>query len=138
MGMSALDYEEIRQLLARYNMAIDGGDAAGWAACFTKDGTFESSGLPDGHPFAGRFEGSAALTAFAAKSFEMTKGRGRHWNNSVAIEGDGETATMRCYLLAFTAGAPGTMSGVSGIYEDRLVKRDGRWLFAERHATTDG
>jgi uncharacterized protein (TIGR02246 family) len=137
MGMTALDYEEIRQLLARYNMAIDGGDADGWARCFTPDGVFECIGLPDGHPFAGRFEGADELAAFATKSFELTEGRGRHWNNNLAIQGDGEWATMRCYLVVLTTGKPGAIQGATGIYEDRLVKRDGRWLFAERHVTTD-
>jgi uncharacterized protein (TIGR02246 family) len=136
MGLSALDYEEIRQLVARYNFAIDGGAADDWAACFTPDGALVVAGLPEDHPLAGRFEGTAALAAFAKTAFTLTEGRARHWNTNLAIDGDGESATTRCYLLWLTAGA-GPVEGQAATYQDRLVKRDGRWLFVERQVTTD-
>jgi hypothetical protein len=138
MGMSALDYEEIRQLLARYNFAIDLGDADGWAACFTEDGAFECSGLPEGSPFGGRHEGSAALRAYAKGHFALAKGHARHWNWNLEIDGDGASATMRCYLLALSVGKPPAVKGSTGIYSDHLVKHNGRWLFADRHVTVDG
>lgn len=133
MAMTALDYEEIRQLLAVYNFAIDLGDIEGWADCFTPDGVFLCTGLPDGSPFGGRHEGRDALVAYATNHFGTAKGHGRHWNNNLKIEGDGESATMMCYLLALRVGKPPTVSGSTGIYRDKLVKRDGRWLFTERH-----
>ena len=52
------------------------------------------------------------------------------------VDGDGETATMRCYLLALTAGG-GKLSGTTGIYQDRLRKQDGEWRFVERHIAVD-
>ena len=51
--MDAIDYEEIRQLLGRYNLAIDLGDAAGWAATFAPEGVFRCTGVPEGHPLGG-------------------------------------------------------------------------------------
>jgi hypothetical protein len=39
---TADDYLEIQQLYARYNMAIDSGDAEGYAATFVKDGVFNT------------------------------------------------------------------------------------------------
>jgi SnoaL-like domain len=138
MGMSALDYEEIRQLLARYNFAIDLGDADGWAACFTEDGVFECLGLPEGSPFGGRYEGSAALRAYATMHFGVYKGRARHWNWNLEIDGDGESATMRCYMLNLSVGKPPAVKGSTGIYRDQVLKGDGRWLFAERHVTVEG
>ena len=138
MTMTALDYEEIRQLLARYNFAIDLGDSAGWAACFTDDGAFECSGVPDGSPFGGRHVGAAALRAYASTHFSMAKGHARHWNWNLEIDGDGEAATMRCYMLALSVGKPPTVAGSTGIYGDRLRKVDARWLFVERHITVDG
>ena len=137
MAMSALDYEEIRQLLARYNFAIDLGDADGWADCFTEDGVFECSGLPEGNPLGGRYEGAAALLAYAKGHSAIYKGRARHWNWNLEIDGDGESATMRCYLLALSVGKPPAVKGSSGIYRDQLVKQNGRWLFAERQITIE-
>jgi ketosteroid isomerase-like protein len=134
--MDAIEYEEIRQLLGRYNLAIDLGDTDGWAGCFTPDGAFECSGLPDGSPLGGRHEGTEGLRAYAATHFGKAKGRARHWNANILIEGDGETATMRCYLLNVTAGA-GRMAGTTGIYDDRLRKVDGEWRFVERHIAVD-
>lgn len=128
MAMTAWDYEEIRQLLARYNLAIDSGDAAGWAARFVPDGVFECSGVPASSPFGGRHEGSAALHAYAVRHFGVAKGRARHWNATLEIEGDGREATMRCYLLALsvvrTACGSQVLAGIDarpfGELQDRL------------------
>lgn len=133
--MDAIEYEEIRQLLGRYNLAIDLGDTDGWAGCFTPDGAFECSGLPDGSPLGGRHEGTEGLRAYAATHFGKAKGRARHWNANMVIEGDGETATMTCYLLALSVG--GALAGTTGIYRDTLRKVDGTWRFVERHVTID-
>ena len=134
--MDAIEYELIRQLLARYNLAIDLGDAEGWAATFTPDGVFQCSGLPEGSPLGGRYEGTAALVAYAKVNHRIAKGRARHWNANILIEGDGDTASMRCYLLNLTA-VSGKLAGTTGIYEDRLRKLDGEWRFAERHIAVD-
>jgi ketosteroid isomerase-like protein len=135
--MTALDHELIRQLLARYNFAVDLGDAEGWAACFTPDGVFRCT--PEGGPLTGRHEGRDALVAYARTHFEISKGRARHWNWNLEIDGDGESATMRCYLLSLRAtgaDAPATL-GATGVYRDRLAKVDDRWLFVERHIHID-
>jgi 3-phenylpropionate/cinnamic acid dioxygenase small subunit len=134
--MDAMEYEHIRQLLARYNLAIDLGDAEGWAATFTSDGVFRCTGLAEGNPLGGHFEGTDALVAYARTNHEIAKGRARHWNANLLIEGDGENATMRCYMLNLTAGA-GKVAGTTGIYEDRLSKVDGEWRFVERHIAVD-
>ena len=134
--MDAIDYEEIRQLLGRYNLAIDLGDAAGWAATFAPGWVFRCTGVPDGHPLGVTVGRSDALIAYAETSYRITHGRARHWNANTVIEGDGETATMRCYMLNLTAGS-GKVAGTTGIYEDRLRKVDGDWRFVERHIEID-
>src|SRR4051812_9582323 len=100
-SVDALDYELIRQLLGRYNLAIDLGDPPAWAATFTADGVFRCSGLPDGHPLGGRFQGTEELVAYATTHYGMSRGKARHWNANLMIDGDAasETATMRCYML---------------------------------------
>jgi hypothetical protein len=138
MTPSADEAEAIRQLLTRYNFAIDFGDAEAWTACFTSDGTFECIGVPEGSPMGGRHVGADGLLAYAQRHFATAKGHARHWNWNIDIDIDGDTATMRCYLLALSVGRqrPSVISG-TGIYRDTLRKVDGRWLFAERHVTVD-
>ena len=133
--MDADEYEQIRQLLGRYNLAIDLGDADGWVECFTPDGVFECTGLPEGSPLGGRYEGADALREYAKVHYGKAKGRARHWNANMVIEGDGETATMTCYLLALSVG--GALVGTTGIYHDQLRKVDGRWRFTGRHIAID-
>lgn len=135
--MTAMDHEEIRQLLARYNFAVDLGDTEGWADCFTPDGVFRCT--PEGGPLTGRHQGRAELVAYAQRHFELNKGRARHWNWNLEIDGDGTSATMRCYLAALSAsgGSSAAAVRVTGIYRDRLVKTEGAWLFAERHIHLD-
>ena len=134
--MDAIEYEHIRQLLGRYNIAIDLGDAESWGRHSAPDGGVRCTGLPEGDPLGGRSEATDDLIAYAKVHYRITKGRARHWNANLVIDGDGETATMRCYLLALTAGG-GKLSGTTGIYEDRLRKVDGEWRFVERHVAID-
>ena len=135
--MTALDFEEIRRLLARYNFAVDFGDAEAWADCFTPDGVFICT--PEGGPLTGRHAGRDALVAYARTHYGIAKGNARHWNWNLDIDGDGQTATMRCYMTVFTATrseSPATLS-VTGVYRDSLAKVDGRWLFTQRHIHVD-
>ena len=134
-AVDAQTCEDIRQLLARYNLAIDLGDADAWVACFTHDGVFRCTGLPDDNPLGGTFEGSDELSAYARTHDGIMKGRARHWNANLLIEGDGDEATMTCYLLALTTGS--SIRGSTGIYRDRLRRRNGAWRFAERHIAID-
>jgi uncharacterized protein (TIGR02246 family) len=135
--LQPLDYEEIRQLLARYNFAVDLGDAPGWADCFIPDGVFHCT--PEGGPLTGRHEGREALIAYAETHYGINQGRARHWNWNLEIQGDGQEATMRCYLAALGATSTDSPAGVrvTGVYRDRLVKHDGAWRFAERHIHID-
>jgi hypothetical protein len=138
MAPSADDAEAIRQLLTRYNFAIDFGDAETWVACFTPDGAFECIGVPEGSPMGGRHEGADALLAYARGHYATAKGHARHWNWNIDIDIDGDIATMRCYLMAMSVGRarpPVVLS--TGLYRDKLSRVDGRWLFQERHVTVD-
>jgi len=133
MPMTALDYEEIRQLAARYVRAADFGDSDAFAACFTPEGAFvldsDSPSNLKGSPFLG----PAALRRLCADNFAGTRGHVRHWNSPPVIEGDGETAAMSSYLAVLRVGeAPAAGVILTGVYWDSLVKVDGKWLFAER------
>ena len=74
----------------------------------------------------------------AKNHYATAKGHARHWNWNLEIDGDGEVATMRCYLLALTVPNAPNVKGGTGIYVDRLRKVGDAWLFEERHITMDG
>jgi hypothetical protein len=122
------DLLAIEQLYARYNHAIDFGDAAGWAACFTGDGTFSSA--------TGNFAGTEQLTNFAAGFASRLKAR--HWTNNLVIEPDGDAAKGTCYLMLLRLGE-GTPASIltTGVYTDRIVRVDGAWKFASRSVAGD-
>ncbi len=124
MPLSLEDRFAIQDLVARYNTAIDSGDAETWASMFTPDGTFESGGRVH--------QGTDALTTFARGFAERLAGS-RHWNNNMIVEGDGDEATLRCYLLLMRAGQVVT----SAQYQDTLRRVDGQWRFASRRVVPD-
>ena len=127
MSLGWEDRLEIRELVARYDRAIDGGDAEGWAACFTEDGVWDGSI---------RVEGREALLAFARRlpvdpDFAAFRGA-RHFVANFLIEGAGDEARLRCDNLMLQPRAGGVAALVAADYDDRLRRVDGRWLFATR------
>jgi hypothetical protein len=57
-------------------------------------------------------------------------------NEIVSVDGD--TATSSCYLLVVRKAPDGTLvASTAGTYEDRLVRRNGRWYFAQRKVRRD-
>ncbi|PFG73047.1 nuclear transport factor 2 family protein [Tepidiforma thermophila] len=130
MPLSVEDQLAIQQLYARYNHAIDSGNGAAWAACFTPDGRFSSA--------SGTFEGREQLEAFG-NAF-ATRMKARHWTNNLVLDGDGETASGSCYLMLLRL-APGEQPPasilVTAIYRDELVRTAEGWKFASRTVVGD-
>ena len=126
MALSLNDKSEIAELAARYNLTIDSGDADGWAATFTEDGIFEA---PHARP-----QGREELRQYVLKR-DPARRSWRHWINNLIIEGDGDHATLTCYLnLINTAAGPDDhrIAGI-GVYRDTLERRQGAWKFTHRH-----
>ena len=58
--------------------------------------------------------------------------------NNMVIDGDGDQATMRCYLQLFKTGSGGPATLVTTArYEDTLRRVDGAWRFASRTVVPD-
>jgi hypothetical protein len=125
--------ELIRETIARYAHLVDRGRIDELIGLFAEDGILEAGDRPPAH-------GREAIRAF----FLGTKGRLaaaaarpliRHHVSNVLVEvADRETATAASYFLAVTERGPDHW----GRYQDRLVQRDGRWLFRHRRARADG
>ena len=120
MPLTAQDREEMIELVARYNHAIDSRDAQAWADTFTEDGRFY---VPPNHDVRGR----EALIAFIG-SFGPPGGH--HWTTNFLIEGDGDDATMLVESIFIRGGD----AGGRGKYVNTMKRVDGRWKFAERKA----
>jgi len=130
MALSTDDLVQIQQLYARYNHAIDGGQADAWAATFTADGVFNSG--------QGEFTGTAALAQFAGGFANQFKGKARHWTNNLVIDDAPGGAKGTCYLALYMLGGEGGPKIlVTGIYRDELAKGADGWRFTKRAVTGD-
>jgi uncharacterized protein (TIGR02246 family) len=128
MTIDMADRVQIEDLVARYNKAIDTGDAEAWAATFTKDGEF--------HGIVGDFFGVDELTAFvrayASEEQFAEFASAQHWVTNIVVEGDGDRAEMFAHLMMVAPQTDGGRILLVGRYEDTLRKVDGHWLFAKR------
>ena len=126
--LSVEDKIEINELIARYNVAIDTGDAEGWAATFAPDGVFDG--------IVGRFEGREQIEAFARRYWEDPQYEDfracQHWVNNVLIDGEGDEATLRADHQMVRPTPTGGEILLVAFYDDRLRRIDGHWLFSRR------
>lgn len=133
MPLDSRDYEEIRQLFARYTQAADQHDAPGVADCFTSDGVFYLQAADiasDDQTFSGR-EGIERLINDAVYDATVVT---QHWvSGGVRIDGDEDTATAQvyCMVLQITPGKPPSIL-VSGIYRDVLLRTAAGWRITQR------
>jgi hypothetical protein len=119
----------IQDLYARYNHAIDFGDAAGWVACFTPDGFFSAG--------TATFVGSEQLSGFATDY--NSRAQARHWTNNLILEETLDGVKGICYLMYLRPGGVEGGPGVvfTGVYRDELIKGKDGWKFSKRSATLE-
>jgi hypothetical protein len=126
MTLSSQDYQEIQQLYARYNVAIDTGDAEAYAATFTPEGVFNN------------FTGHDALVGFVKTWRERLSGANRrHWNTNLLITGDGKNATGSVYLMLLDISTKPVSIAAVATYSDTLVKTANGWRFVKRTTQAD-
>jgi uncharacterized protein (TIGR02246 family) len=113
------DEAAIRELIAGYALALDGGDADACVQLFTADAVY----LVYGRSFAGH-DGIAKMFREAP--------RGLHLTGVSRIDVRGDTATARSQVLFVRAG---DLHLRPALYDDELVrdpKDRGRWRFRHR------
>jgi uncharacterized protein (TIGR02246 family) len=127
--------EAVRDTIARYAHAFDGGRADEAAGCFTEDGALTVGG---GSPAVGRATIAERFAAAAARLAAAGDGAFVHHQvSSIHVDVDvaAGNAIARSYFLVVTESGPDHW----GRYLDRLVPAgDGRWLLAERSVQING
>jgi uncharacterized protein (TIGR02246 family) len=118
--------QEIRDLIARYAIHYDDKNWEAFATLWAEDAAFVANGVA--------FEGRGPMLEFLTTCLPDDYA-GKHMNSQPLIElaSDGETATARTDVVWISQDFE---NRIVGRYDDVLVKRDGRWLFARRVEST--
>ena len=125
-SLTALDYIEIQNLVAKYPYALDSGADNGYmyADLFAPDGSF------------GRAQGREAIALMGRDHFkEQGPNYARHFQANAIIEPTpGGGATGKQYIANIYFGEDGkpTVVGTGGHYEDVYVKTPNGWRFKSR------
>jgi hypothetical protein len=125
--LTASDYVEIQQLVARYAYAVDthAGNGSAYADLFASDGVF-----------GGKTKGREALAELARNTQKERGGSSytRHFLTNVIIHPTPEGARGSQYLVAIDVSEGGKPSSVvhGGRYDDVYVKTPQGWRFKSR------
>jgi hypothetical protein len=125
--LTALDYEEIRQLYGRYAIGIDTGNADMFSNVFTTDATFETPGRT--------IQGRKQLAELASKQGGETGPTNvSHVAVNVIIDPSAEGATGTSNYLRVKLGQKGEPSALisGGLYRDTFVKTPEGWRIRKR------
>jgi uncharacterized protein (TIGR02246 family) len=120
---AADDQIGIRALIDTYADAVFRRDAAAWGATWDQDAEWTLFGMRVRGREAIVAAWEQAMAAFPFAAFFCQLG-------ALTVEGD--QAHGRSYTNEILTTADGGVRRVVGGYQDRFIKRDGRWLFAAR------
>jgi uncharacterized protein (TIGR02246 family) len=126
MATALEEKDAIREVLARYCFALDGGKFDEMAALFTADGTWQT--------FFGKATGRKAIAEFAAglRAHRTENPRAIHHMTNIVITLDGGTAKVRSNWTTVQNSPEGPKIGSGGAYDDDMVKIGGEWFFKYR------
>jgi uncharacterized protein (TIGR02246 family) len=119
--------ENVRDLIAHYNLSGDRGWIDDMVDLFTPDATLTINGVDH--------DGRDAIRAVFTQAKGPRPELIRHHVSTLKIDvADADHATARAYFQVLT------MRGLDhwGRYPDRFVHRDGQWLFRQRSVRVDG
>jgi uncharacterized protein (TIGR02246 family) len=119
--------DAIREVMAEYCFALDGGRYDDMAALFTEDGTWDTA--------FGKATGRAAIAGLArdirAKAGD-NRPRAVHLVTNIAISLSSKKAEVRSNWTVVQNSPEGPKIGSGGAYADQMVKQQGRWCFRYR------
>lgn len=122
------DEWEIRKMAMAYARTVDRGDGAGFAALFTEDAAIDGPGFHV-QGYDQLFGNPGALKQMYASTMHTVM------NQTVTIAGD--TAEGETYCIAYHVNRPDADGKTTRLdwairYQDKYVRRDGKWLYTHR------
>jgi hypothetical protein len=130
LPLGAADRFAIEDLFSIYHWALDTGDVDGFADTFVEGGAVVVEVMSR----TKRYEGRAGLIDLVESLRAWDRFPGcQHYAGQMLIEGDAAQCRVRsdCFV-AECRGEPPYAIRFTGRSDDRLVCRDGHWLFEER------
>ena len=122
------DFMQINQLFSQYDYTIDNGDGAGWAATFIPGGVFRD---PSWCAI-----GRDQLVGVVGTDKQVGKDLEHHHVPALGpiVYLDRNHATIHSTVMVVRETGFGKTGGimVTGSYDDRLLRVNGKWLFAYR------
>ena len=113
----------IRERIDAYCDAVFRRDADDWIACWAEDAVWKLPSLEVSGHEAMRPAWINAMSAYKFTGF---------FGNPGHIVVDGDTAEARTYTTEHLEKTDGSFMRIYGAYDDKLVKRDGTWVFKTR------
>ena len=138
---NADDYSQISQLMTKYSYTLDNHDAQGWASVFTEKGIFRDTNLCliGRSQIAGYIE---KMNARPRRPGADNRPKSRHINENRSIEYiDRNHAIAHSFVMVVGDVGRNHVGGgieVTGTYDDKLTRVNGRWLIADRHEFSPG
>ena len=113
----------IRERIDAYCDAVFRRNADDWIACWAEDAVWKLPSLEVSGHEAMRPAWINAMSAYKFTGF---------FGNPGHIVVDGDTAEARTYTTEHLEKTDGSFMRIYGAYDDKLVKRDGAWVFKMR------
>lgn len=131
------DRTEIMEVMAKYVWTVDSLDADGYVSVFTEDATIDASGsISKGHEQIRKVVTDMKARQEANKAEGKPVGALYHVisNQHISFTGENE-AIHYSYWQTMRRRDNAMVTGGMGRSEDRLVKRNGKWLIQHRKLT---
>lgn len=136
----------VARLNLEYAHCIDDDALEAWPDFFTPDGLYrittadnQAHGLPIGiiHAAGQAMMRDRVLSLREANIYEPQRYRHILSEPLVTVESDGALRSRASFMVARITNGAETDLFATGVYEDRVVERETRWLFAERVVVLD-
>ena len=128
----------VEDVMARYVWAVDSLDADGYVAVFTEDAVIDSNGsISRGHPQIRKIVTDLIARRDQNKALGQPTGNLYHVISNVRVTfPKPDEAVHLSYWQTVRRDKTGVMTAAAmGRSEDRLVKRNGKWLIQSRTLT---